>query len=284
MKAPPKPYDFRQPQPEPPEMRRQLLAWLDVLARHWTDQGRRQFGLTWTLRIETVRRCYFQAVLPELPENTLFYPVQWSASAGSLLGVSRPLALALTLAMLGEKCDSLPADRPLTEVELLLWEHVLDHWLLEGARTCWQREPAPQWQRGERESAPQFSLVFRQQRTTLLADLHCEEPWADGRIVWLLTEATARQFFLPPGSDGTPAPSPQQVLQDIPLQLTVQLGQAKLPLAQLERLHSGDVLLLEQGLDEPLLVLLEGEPRYLAWPGRVGRQRAVQIAQLTEEQ
>jgi flagellar motor switch protein FliM len=283
MTAAPKPYDFRQPQPEPPEIRRQLTLWLEALIERWQELGRQQLQFPWSLQLASLRRCYVASILGELPENLLVYPVQWSARAGSLLGISRPLALALTLAMLGETVASLPADRPLTEVEFALWEYVLDQRLLAGAKACWAREPSPLWQRGAREPAPQFSSVLRQQTIVFLADLSTAPPWADGHILWLLTESVIQEFFSARPSEPSAGISPQELLQGVPLQLVVQLGQTRLPLAQLHQLRSGDVLLLEQRLDEPLLVLLEDQPRYRAWPGRVGTQRAIQILADREE-
>ncbi|GBD35374.1 hypothetical protein HRbin36_00486 [bacterium HR36] len=289
MTAAPRPYDFRQPQPEPPEVRRQVLAWLVALTNQWADLGRRHWAFPWQLCIASLRRCYLPAVFQELPDNLLCYSVYWSNRAASLLAVSRPLALGLTLALLGEKCDNLPSDRPLTDVELSLWEYILEQRLLATARICWSSEPTPQWQRGPRESTPQLASGLRQHNGTtsavpgaeavvMLADLQTEPPLHEGRILWLLTEAVIQEFFPANRAASAPPVSPQDILQEIPLQLVVQLGQTHLPLAQLEQLRGGDVLLLEQRLDEPLVVFLEDQPGYLAWPGRLGTQRAIQIA------
>lgn len=282
------PYDFRQPQPYPPEVQRALRAWLTVFLTQWGDYCRREMHLATKLRLDALRRAYVEPTLADLPDAVLAYPVQWSSTASSLLVVSRRLALAWTLARLGEKCEALPTDRALTLVETTLWEHLLDHAFLAVARDSWASEPAPIWQRGPRELAPPFTPIFRQQPALLLAELRAEEPFADGFVLWLLSEAVVRQFFAATATGlaaSSPASPPrlEELLQDVPLQLTVQLGAVQLPLAQLQQLRTGDVLLLEQRLEEPVLVLLEGTVRYTAWPGRIGSQRAVQIAATREE-
>ncbi len=272
------PYDFRQPQPYPPEVSRQLRAWLTVFLTQCNDYCRRELHLPLSLRLESLRRAYTESALSQLPENVLAYIIAWSNSASSLLVVSRPLVLAWTLAQLGERCESLPADRPLTVIETSLWEQFLDQVFLALARESWGREPVPQWQRQAREAAPQFTPIFRQQFALAVAELRGEPPFADGLVWWLLSEAVMQQFF---ALETTAPKSPgriEEALQQVPLKVQVQLGQVRLPLAHLQRLRAGDVLLLEQRLEEPLLVLVEGSARYTAWPGRVGSKQAVQIA------
>ncbi|MDW8222290.1 MAG: FliM/FliN family flagellar motor switch protein [Gemmatales bacterium] len=282
MTAAAKPYDFRQPQPEAPEVRRQVEAWLTALAQHWSDWAQRQLGMTWRCQLGTIRRCFIAHAFEDMPPSLLVYPLAWSAQAGSLLGVSRPLALALTLALLGEKTDTLPADRPLTPIETSLWEYLLDQHLLARMKTSWVGPAMPSWQRGALETTPQFSGILKQQTCVLRAELHSPEPFAEARIIWLLTEAVLQEYFRPARPDASASVAPQMLAQAIPLQVTVQLGQTQLPLTQLQRLRCGDVLLLEQRLDEPLMVFLEHEPHFRAWPGRLGRQRAIQIAAFWE--
>jgi flagellar motor switch protein FliM len=55
------------------------------------------------------------------------------------------------------------------------------------------------------------------------------------------------------------------------------LGQAKLNLSDVARLHVGDVVQLNTAPDEPVTVEVGGLPVFAARPGRSGEQSAVQI-------
>ncbi|MCS7166751.1 MAG: FliM/FliN family flagellar motor switch protein [Gemmatales bacterium] len=275
------PFDWRHPQPEPSEVRRAVARWLSALTQHWTEVGRRRLGLALQFRPGKVRRCYVAQAFDDLPDQLLYYSIHWSDHASSLLGIPRPLALVLTLALLGESTDSLPTDRPLTAIETSLWEHVLDREWLTGMQACWQGSKSPSWQRGPLEPVPQFSPALKQQLTVLRAEAQAEWAGAKTIVVWLLTEALIREFFAP-AAPATETPSAEALAQGIPLHITVRLGETLLPLRQLQQLRAGDVLLLNQRLDEPLAVLVEGEVRYRAWPGRLGRKRAVQITAFWE--
>ena len=48
--------------------------------------------------------------------------------------------------------------------------------------------------------------------------------------------------------------------------MAVLLGRADLSLAEARSLKPGDVLTLDSTPDEPLAVLVEGQPKYFGWP------------------
>jgi len=73
-------------------------------------------------------------------------------------------------------------------------------------------------------------------------------------------------------------------LQEVSLHLRVEIGRTTLTVAELLELDVGDILLLHAPVDRPLPVFVEGEPCFLAFPGRRGRSFAVRIAGLYGEE
>ena len=61
------------------------------------------------------------------------------------------------------------------------------------------------------------------------------------------------------------------------LEISVQLGAARLPLHQLTRLRVGDLVILDQRVHEPLAAFVAGEQKFKGWPGRAGARQAFQI-------
>jgi len=73
-------------------------------------------------------------------------------------------------------------------------------------------------------------------------------------------------------------------LEEVPLDVRVELGRARLTVDALMQLEVGDVLVLDQDVSFPLLVYVEDEPCFYAFPGQRGRSLAVRIAgTVTEE-
>ena len=85
------------------------------------------------------------------------------------------------------------------------------------------------------------------------------------------------------GPDVEPDPALVSALQAVPLGLSVRFGAVRLPGDELERLAVGDVVRLPHPVDQPLVAEVDGQPLFLARPGRRGRRLAVEIADIVEE-
>jgi flagellar motor switch/type III secretory pathway protein FliN len=77
-------------------------------------------------------------------------------------------------------------------------------------------------------------------------------------------------------------PRLETLVRDLPVEVSVTLGNVELPLAELSRLREGDVVILNQRTSEPLTALVAGARRFRVWPGRLGSQQAFRIESLIE--
>lgn len=80
--------------------------------------------------------------------------------------------------------------------------------------------------------------------------------------------ATTPQFtnFSAPGADGAPAVNDLNMILDIPVQLTVELGRTRIPIKNILQLAQGSVVELDTLAGEPMDVLVNG---YLIAQGEV---------------
>jgi flagellar motor switch protein FliM len=67
------------------------------------------------------------------------------------------------------------------------------------------------------------------------------------------------------------------LLGDTELELTAELGRRHLSVREVLRLKVGDVVALGTGREGPVLVRVEGQPRFLGAPGVTGARHAVQL-------
>jgi len=86
-----------------------------------------------------------------------------------------------------------------------------------------------------------------------------------------------------PGPGADPDPALVAALQAVAMPLSVRFGAVRLPGDELERLAVGDVVRLPHPVDRPLVAEVDGQPLFLARPGRRGRRLAVEIADVVEE-
>jgi flagellar motor switch protein FliM len=61
----------------------------------------------------------------------------------------------------------------------------------------------------------------------------------------------------------------------MPIRAELAAGQATFQ--QLEQMQVGDTIKLDTEIDEPTLIYIDDEPKFVGRPGRVGRKNAVQI-------
>lgn len=71
-----------------------------------------------------------------------------------------------------------------------------------------------------------------------------------------------------------------RALAKVKVPVVIRLAKGILPLKDLARLQPGDVVKLDTSHEEPAVVFLGKQPKYLAKPGLDGRQRAVKIVRL----
>ncbi len=75
----------------------------------------------------------------------------------------------------------------------------------------------------------------------------------------------------------------QALIAPAELEVTIELGTAAVQVETILDLEVGDTLLLDQRIDRPLPLLIEGKPRFWSRPGQVGNRLGVQVGDQIRE-
>jgi flagellar motor switch protein FliM len=102
-------------------------------------------------------------------------------------------------------------------------------------------------------------------------------PWAALDPVRARLAATPGREAAPAVRDGRWQESIQHLLGETDLELTAELGRRALTLRQVLALKVGDVVALGTGREGPVVVRVEGQPRFLGAPGVSGTHHAVRL-------
>ena len=73
-------------------------------------------------------------------------------------------------------------------------------------------------------------------------------------------------------------------MQKTHMPMRAELGRGTASFQELQELRVGDVLKMDTEIDDPTIIYVNDEPKFLGRPGRVGRKNAVQIVQSIEVQ
>jgi flagellar motor switch protein FliM len=102
-------------------------------------------------------------------------------------------------------------------------------------------------------------------------------------VTWLLPRKdTERLFESATGlSLARTVNNPKELVMTLPLDLVGVLGRVDLKMSSVANLKSGDILKLDQKIDEPLAVEIDDKELFRCWPGRVGKQQGLEIVSVS---
>ncbi|MBZ0153921.1 MAG: FliM/FliN family flagellar motor switch protein [Planctomycetes bacterium] len=119
-----------------------------------------------------------------------------------------------------------------------------------------------------------LSVYFQSTGDCLIGDLRLVIPFAS---IEPLLERFCRDSITR-HEPGAMKASLQKNVNDMPIDIAVQLGQANIRLRQLLQLQPGDVVPLATRLGQPAIVPVMGKPKFTGHVGRIGNRFGVQVA------
>ncbi len=84
--------------------------------------------------------------------------------------------------------------------------------------------------------------------------------------------------------NGEPTKPSQELLASLPVDLTVVIGNAKIPMLVLSSLKPGQLIKLDQRIDQPITGYVDDSPFYKCWPGRSGDTQSIEISECLLDQ
>lgn len=275
----PQPHDFRKPPPLPASARAQLTRWTPRIAQAVAKQLKSQVSFDVEIESAGLEVLTADELLTPLPETTMRFRAGVADTADvSLLLLPRAAVLAVIGSILGDAGEDATADRELTGIEAEIAEFVARECFSEPIQRSWTGSPPLALEPATtpaRAAYPPGTLL-------IVAPFRIRGPfgdlpwwWALPRGAWIDRLAGAANLTAPVTVPS--AAERERAVCDLPLRLTVELGAASLSLIHLAGLAEGDVLLLEQPVDEPLTASFGTQGKYRVWPGAVGTRQAVSI-------
>lgn len=239
--------------------RKNLIDYLDIL---YPDAA----SVT-LLSFEQTRGSYHLASLEKTSFCSILAPYPFSGQ--TLVAMDPILVYPLINKMLGGDGNILPIAKPLNNLETALYKKLISN-IVEGFASAWkdlaQISFIPQ------ETALQDDQVFAIARFLI----ECNKIKGSlsiaitGDLLNLVPETTPTETSLPDLENSAD-------WDTIPIDLTAILGKQFLSATDLKKLQPGDILLLDQPADEPILVKAGSEPLFKAKAGLTGINKGIAI-------
>lgn len=283
-------FDFRKPGRLPDFVSSILKEWEDKLARCVSANWQRQFGTEVELLVK-VREVFNGAEIAKRYElNALSNKVRLLREDNeSLVCLPRETALLFVEGLLGNVQTEQPENEeedaePVEARELTVMEQALLK-LLFAEFVSSINEAQPEHLNvtpvaGAVQNWKETAWDIDAEKEMVLVQFEVITPFGGKTIDWIVCASLVEELALRSananGGDKEESEVGHLVLE-MPVEVNVRLGARKLEMRELANLKPGDILVLDQRINQPLTAFVEGVPKYVGWPGKLGNRRVFQV-------
>jgi len=288
-------YDFRRPNKFTREHVRALQIASETFARQFTTVLSTTLRTLSQVQAKGIHQLTYDEYIREVPNPTHLAILSLAPLAGaSIFHLPLPVVMTAVDRLLGGPGSGPSVNRPLTEIEQSLMRDLFGRVLRELAyafESLTPLEPAVIHQ----ESNPQFAQIGSPSDMVIVFvyDLRIGGQAGEATLCVpfaslqpVLDEVAANSLLA--GRVEADAASVRDALAGrmggAPVTVSVCFQAVVLTMADIVDLRPGDVLPLDQGVDEPLEVSVGGVARFTARPGRRGKRLACVITSVAEKE
>ena len=271
-------YDFRNHSRAPVQIESQLLDWQSRSSRLISQKWQNLCGVRpdWKFPIPKIEECR----TTQLPQHAVVYEVHVNDNAPpTLLTIPGEFGIAIVKTTLGQVVEELEEVRSVTQIEIALLE-MFARETIDAISTSGSGAGFPSCVLGEHIEHPDLVRIYPNESKLIALQFETEFSFGTGLLKWIWPESLADDLFF----DDEFAPAEAMHAKDLRnlamrmrVQLHVQLGTIHLEISDLSKLNIGDILTLDQAIDEPLSVRLSNQTIMRAWPTRTGSFQSMQV-------
>ena len=246
------------------------------------------------ISVTSVDQLPYEEFIRSIPKMTLLNIFEAPPLDGRILMEVNPnVGYAMLDRLLGGQGTSINKVDNLTEIETIILKQLFEA-MLDEFQSAWESVVDIQPYLHDIEVNPQFLQMVSPNETVVVISLSTTIGETNGMVnICLphvvfeetLPELTVHHWMQ--NKKTTPNEvdknTIQQTVQSAPLSVTAILGRSQLTIEEFLQLREGDVIQLDQGISDPLLVKARNKTKFYAQPGQLKNKMAVQITDEIEE-
>jgi flagellar motor switch protein FliM len=282
-------YDFKRPERVGKEQMRALQTMHEGFGRNFGAALSALLRTIVEVKLTSVDQLTYSEFIFSLDNPTCFNLINAEPLEGQLILDMNPSILFPIIDRLlgGSTSSSVPARRPLTEIELRLVSRITDLFLNE-MQHAWENVLHLDLSVDHVESNPQLVQIVPANEVVILISFELTVGAMRGmvnlcipfnsieRISYKLSSNSWVSYSKRPPT----AESMQMVTNHIaeaPLEVVVELAKTTISTGDLINLRVGDIIASEKDIQEPLVVVVEGLPKFESKPGQFKGRKAIEI-------
>jgi flagellar motor switch protein FliM len=279
------PYDFKRPERVARDQLRSIETLHDVYARNLQGALSGMLRTVVDVKIASVDQLTFLEFINSLPNPTVFTVLSCEPLEGNfILEVNPIIAFPIIERLLGSgKVGASQPERALTRIEWEIIDRVIAR-ALELMKEVWASIAPVNFRVTAREANPQLMQIFSANEAVV--SVVAEVSMGDHKgymniclpvmtIEGHMEKISSHSWFSSRKKDRAPSQESTISRQLAPAELvvTTHLPVETLRMKDLETLRVGDCLVTNQPVKAPVLISVEGRPKYIARIGKVNNDR-----------
>lgn len=283
-------YDFKRPERVGKEQMRALQTMHEGFGRNFGAALSALLRTIVEVKLTSVDQLTYSEFVFSLENPTCFNLINADPLEGQLILDLNPSVLFPIIdRLLGGSTNSPPpARRPLTEIELRLVGRIANLFLREMAH-AWEGVLPLKLEIDRVESNPQLVQIIPANEVVVLISFELTVGETRGMLNLCIPfntierishKLTANSWVT--YSKRPPTVESMQLMSDgiaeAPLEVVVEMASTQIATSDMLSLRVGDLIASEKDIRQPLVVYIEGKPKFYAAPGKYKGRKAIQIA------
>ncbi|MBX3434427.1 MAG: flagellar motor switch protein FliM [Pirellulales bacterium] len=288
-------YDFKRPERVGKEQMRALQTMHEGFGRNFGAALSALLRTMVEVKLTSVDQLTYSEFVFSLENPTCFNLVNAAPLEGQLiLDINPSLLFPIIDRMLGGSAHSAPpARRPLTEIELRLAGRVTGLFLKE-MKVAWENVLELDLTVERVESNPQLVQIIPANEVVVLISFELTIGETRGMVnlcipfnsIERISSKLTSNSWVSYSKRPPTAESIQLVgdsLAKAPVEVVVELAATHIATGDMLELRIGDIIASEKDVREPMLVYVQGKPKFHAVPGQFKGRKAIQVVANVEE-
>jgi flagellar motor switch protein FliM len=283
------PYDFKRPERVGKEQMRSLQTMHEAFGRNFGAALSALLRTIVELKLTSVDQLTYSEFVFSLENPTCFNLINAAPLEGQLiLDINLSLLFPIIDRLLGGGSDSTPpARRPLTEIELRLVSRITDLFCKE-IKQAWESVLDLNLSVDHVESNPQLVQIVPPNEVVVLISFELTIGDARGMMNLCIPFNSIERISAQLSSNswvsyGKKSATPENIrrissqLSGAVVEVVVDLAETNISTSDLIGLRVGDIIATEKDVERPLVVSVEGRPKFHAKPGAFKGRKAIQV-------
>ncbi len=278
-------YDFKRPQRVNKDQSRNLENIHEHFVRFFSSTLASSMRMVVDVDLAFTDQASYGEFVLSLPQPCSAYSFFMDPPGGyAVLSMAPELVMAIVDRSFGGKGNSLADDaRPLTQIERNVIDKLAAR-VFNDLESTWEPLANIKVTDVTFETNPEFIQVAASSDPVLIValEVHCNNV---SSLVHICYPISTLDHLLPKlnpqqrRGQQTPAAKDKNMasLQKTKVPVVVQIASGNLPLGEIANLQKGDVIKLDTTKNDPAVIFIGGQPKFLGRPGLQRRKRAIEI-------